>query len=176
MKLLKRFSNGSMLFAQAGLKGGVKALGPSPWDVVIWYDAPVADGQPESVPEMSLHVAAGAVEQLDMAFPSHVAGVPACVLVDSGANRCFVDRAFVLKHKLQESPTSGLLSCAGQQSARVKRFVKARVKVQGLSEDVRCFVVNMPTPGLHVVLGQPWLREHKAVVSYADNLCEVLAG
>ena len=100
MKLLRRFSKGSMLFAQAGLGGSVKALGPSPCNVEIWYDAPVADGQPESVPEMSLHVAAGAVEQLDMAFPGHVAGVPACVLVDSGANRCFVDRAFVVERKL----------------------------------------------------------------------------
>lgn len=30
MQLMKQFAKGSMLFAQAGLGGGVKALGPSP--------------------------------------------------------------------------------------------------------------------------------------------------
>ena len=59
------------------------------------------------------------------------------MLVDSGANRCFVDRAFVLQHQLQEYPASGLLHCAGQQSAPVKSFVLARVKLQSLSEEVK---------------------------------------
>ena len=168
---MKQFAKGSMLFAQVGLGRGVKALGPSPWDMEVWYDSLVADSRPspESEPGMSLHIAAGAVEQLDMAFPGHVAGVPACVLVDSGANRCFVDRAFVLQHKLQEYLTSGLLHCAGQQSAPVKSFVLARVKMQALSEQVKLFVVDMPTPGLHAVLGQSWLREHKAVISFVDG-------
>lgn len=118
---------------------------------------------------MSLHIAAGAMEQLDMAFPGHVAGLPACVLVHSGANRCFVDRAFVSQHKLRQYPPSGLLHCAGQQSAPVRNLVLARVKMQSLSEEVKFFVVDMPTPGLHAVLGQSWLREHKAVISYVDG-------
>ena len=96
-------------------------------------------------------------------------GVPACALDDSGANRCFVDRAFV-SHKLRQYPPSGLLHCAGQQSAPVRNFVLAHVKMQSLSEEVKFFVVDMPTPGLHAVLGQSWLREHKAVISYVDGL------
>lgn len=125
---------------------------------------------------MSLHIAAGEVEQLDMAFPGHVAGVPACVLVNSGANRCFVDRAFVLQHELQEYPTSGLLHCVGQQSAPVKSFVLACAKMQALSEQVKYFVVGMPTPGLHAVLGQSWLQEHKAVISYVDGCVKFWRG
>lgn len=67
---MKQVAKGSMLFAQAGLGGGVKALGPSPWAVEVWYDSLVADGgpAPESEPGMSLHIAAGEVQQLDMAF------------------------------------------------------------------------------------------------------------
>ena len=119
MKLLRQFPKGSILFAQAGSAGSVKALGPAPWDVEIWYDSPVANGQPESVPEMDLHVAAGVVEQLDMAFPGHVAGIPACVLVDSGANRCFVDRAFVVEHKL---PSGGCWRGGGGYRSQAKHL------------------------------------------------------
>ena len=171
MKLLKQFAKGSMLFTQAGSGGGVRPLGPSPWDVEIWYDPPCVDKRPkaDSVPEMTLHVSSADVGQLDMAFPGSVDCVPACVLVDSGASQCFVDRAFVLQHKLQEFPAAGLLHCAGQQSAPVKGYVKARVRVQALSEVVKMFVVDVPTPGLHVILGQDWLRQRKGVVSYADG-------
>ena len=74
-------------------------------------------------PGMRLHIAAGVVEQSDMAFPGHVAGVLACVPV------CFIDHAFVLQHKLQEYLTSGWLHCAGQQSTPVKSLVMARVRL-----------------------------------------------
>lgn len=81
MELMKRFAKGPMLFAQTGLGGRVKAFDPSPWDVEVWNDSPAADGGPvpESDPGMSLHIAASAVEHLNMAFPGHVAGVSACV-------------------------------------------------------------------------------------------------
>ena len=31
------------------------------------------------------------------------------------------------------------------------------------------YVVNMPSPNLHVVLGQSWLKSHNAAISYADK-------
>ena len=43
----------------------------------------------------------------------------------------------------------------------MKSFVLARVEMQSLSEEVKFFVVDMPTLGLHAVLGQSWLCEHR---------------
>ena len=48
----------------------MKALGPAPWDVDVWYDPPVAGEQPACVLEMTLHVSSGSAGQLDMAEPT----------------------------------------------------------------------------------------------------------
>lgn len=47
----------------------MKAVGPSPLHMQVWYVSPVAGGRPVpgSEPGMSLHIVAGAMEQLDMA-------------------------------------------------------------------------------------------------------------
>lgn len=111
--LLKQYSKGFMLFAQAGSGANAKAIGPSPWHIEIWYDPPSADKQPEPVAEMTLH----AVLQLGIAFAGLVAGVPACVLVDSGANRNFIDHALVVQHGLQEEYPTHAELCGSEGCA-----------------------------------------------------------
>ncbi len=47
--------------------------------------------------------------------------------------------------------------------------MRERVKCQALSEVIKMYVVDMPSPDLHVVLGQSWLKSRTAVISYADK-------
>ena len=169
MQLIKQYAKGSMLFAEAGHGSTQRALGPSPWDYEVYYDPPLAGPVKPATPhEMCLH-ATGDVGQLLMSFPGVVSDCPACIIADSGASHEFIDRAFVVKHGLREYAASGSVSVAGQKSVPVAGFVRARVKCQGLSEVIKMYVVDMPSPNLHVVLGQSWLRSHNAVISYADK-------
>ena len=168
MRLLKQYAKGSMLFAEAG-HGSSQVLGPSPWDYEVYYDPSVA-GPVElaSPPEMSLHATCDA-GQLMMSFPGVVSDQPACVVADSAATHAFIDLAFVLKHGLREYAACGSVSVAGQKSVPVSSFVRERVKCQALSEVIKMYVVDMPSPNLHVVLGQSWLKSRNAVISYADK-------
>ena len=61
------------------------------------------------------------------------------------------------------------MSCAGGKSVPVTGYVLACMQVQVLSETVKMYVVDMPSPNVHVILGQTWLKEHKVVISYAAN-------
>ncbi len=168
MRLLKQYAKGSMLFAEAG-HGSSQVLGPSPWDYEVYYDPPVAGPvKLAAPPEMSLHATCDA-GQLLMSFPGVVSDQPACVVADSAATHAFNDRAFVSKHGLREYAASGSVSVAGQKSVPVSSFVRERVKCQALSEVIKMYVVDMPSPNLHVVLGQSWLKSRNAVISYADK-------
>ena len=60
MKLLKRYNKGSMLFSvPVDRRKSHSMLGPSPWDMEVWYDAPS--------PAMQLH-SSGNAESLLMTF------------------------------------------------------------------------------------------------------------
>ena len=61
------------------------------------------------------------------------------------------------------------MNCAGRKRAPVSGYVFGRVKVQALSEVVQLFVLDVPSPSLHVIMGQSWLVQHNAVLSYADR-------
>lgn len=117
---------------------------------------------------MSMNVVPGA-EQLTMSMPGFVDSHASCTLFDSGAKHDYIDSAFMAKCGIKQYPTEGRMSCAGGQSVPVTSYVLARVQVQALSETVKMYVVDMPTPNVHVLLGQTWLKAHKGVISYAGN-------
>ncbi len=104
-----------------------------------------------------------------MSFPGVVPDQPAGVVADSAATHAFIDRAFVVKHDLREYAATESVSVAGQKSVPVSGFVQERIKCQALSEVIHMYVVKMPSPSLHVVLGQSWLKSRNAVVCYADK-------
>ncbi|DBA85570.1 TPA: hypothetical protein ACH3X2_005660 [Trebouxia sp. C0005] len=162
-----------MLFAEAGQGSVQRPLGPSFWDYEVYYDPP-CEG-PAALCEMSLNVTGGA-GQLDMSFPGSAADFPACVLVDSGASHGFIVCAFVERAGLQQHAVCGVVHAAGQNSVPVSGFVHVRVQCQSVSEVIKLFVIDMPSPDLHVVLKQMWLNKHKAVLSYAERGVFFLAG
>lgn len=121
MQLLETFDKGSMLFSAPVERSGRHELGPSPWDLEIWYDPPS---------KMQINSLSNDGEQLLMTFSGSVAGSQAVVLVDNGATHSFVDRAFVAKSELKLHSSPGDVLCAGNMKVPVQGFVKARVKVR----------------------------------------------
>jgi len=102
-------------------------------------------------------------------MPGFVEGHASCTLFDSGATHDYIDSAFVAKCGIKQYPAEGRVSCAGGKGVPVTNYVLARVQVQALSETVEMYVADMPSPNVHVILGQTWLKKHKGVISYAEN-------
>ena len=159
MKLIEKFDKGSMLFTEPREGRCSQMLGPSPWDIEVWYDPPT-QMQMNSLPDG---------KQLMMTFEGVVAGSQANVLIDSGASHNFIDQSFVMKNNLNVEKGSGHVLCAGKNEVPVQGVVKARVKIQSFAGELNMLMLDMPSEGLHVVLGQPWLKEHKAVLSYVER-------
>ena len=76
-----------MLYTAGAGQSNCVALGPAPWDVEVWYDAPA--------PAMQVNSMSNAVL---FAFPGCVAGFPANVLVDNGATHSFCSHASAVRH------------------------------------------------------------------------------
>ncbi len=139
MTMLGKCEKGCMLYAEAGCEGNRTALGPSPWDVEIWFNPPAAEMQVRAMAQMSMNVVSG-FERFTMSMPAFVEGHALCTLFDSGATHDYIDSAFVAKCGIKQYSTGGRVSCTGGKSVSVTNYVLGRV------------------------------------ISYVQELCDVLAG
>ena len=103
-----------------------------------------------------------------MSTPGVVSDQPACVVADPAATHALIV-LLCWKLGLGEDAVSGSVSVAGQKSVPASSFVRERVKCQALSDVIKMYVVDMPSPNMHVVLHQSWLKSRNAVISYADK-------
>ena len=81
MKLLKSYEQGSTLLTAPMRGSNCAPLGPAPWVVEIWYDAPA--------PAVQLSSVSSDAYELLFTFPGLVAGVPAKIAVDNCATHNF---------------------------------------------------------------------------------------
>ena len=158
MKLLKSYEQGSTLFTALMRGSNCAPLGPAPWVIEIWYDAAVQVNS----------VCSDAYDLL-FTFPGLVAGVPAKIAVDNCATHNFCEHAFAVKHGLDVQPCSGSVVCAGTESVPIKSCVHVRVQIQSMSQVEKLLVIDLTGDKLHAILGQSWLVEHSAVISFRDK-------
>ena len=64
---------------------------------------------------------------------------------------------------------SGRVLAAGTKDVHIKGYVVKHVRIQSLSEEVKLYVIDLPSKEMHAVLGQCWLLRHNAVISYAEK-------
>ncbi|KAJ9522904.1 hypothetical protein QJQ45_023691 [Haematococcus lacustris] len=98
-------------------------------------------------------------------------GHPARVLCDTGATHSFVSASFVAAHAvpvhmlkhMQEwhAANNTVLSCS--------QFVKAELRLPGVTVPCQLNVMPSLLPDFDVLLGNDWLNEHEAVMSYQDK-------
>ena len=149
-----------MLYSARVGESNCVALGPSPWAVEIWFDAPAPAAQVTSLSRIA--------NALLLTFPGHVAGFPADVFVDSGATHNFCDHAFAVKHGLNIQPCKGSVLSAGN-GVPVVGYVRECVQIQSMAEDVKMLVIDLSDNRLQAVLGQSWLVEQRAVISLNER-------
>ncbi len=156
MQLLRTHDKGAILFSAPVGNSSRKQLGPTPWCIEVWYDAPAAPMSVTSVPYDK--------QPLLMTFSGHVAGHFARTLVDGGATDNLVDAAFVSAKGLKVHKCEGHVLAAGKDSVAIQGYVTEGVRIQSLSEEIKVYVIDLPGQGLQAVLGQGWLLDHKAVI------------
>lgn len=114
MKLLRQYSKGANIFS-APVGGSTRSqLGPSPWAVDVWYDAPAAPKQINAMPDS---------QPLLTTFAGRVAGQLARVLIHNGATDNYVSAAFVASHKLKVFKCEGYVLAAGTEQIAIRGYV-----------------------------------------------------
>jgi hypothetical protein len=169
MQLLRSYAKGSILFSAPQVGNGLRRqLGPMPWDIEVWYDPPAAPMRLNTLPHEE--------QPLLMTFPGYVADHSAKTLIDGGATHNYIDAAFAVAKGLKIHKCSGRVLAAGTEDAPIKGYVVERIRIQSLSEEVKLYVIDLPSKEMHAVLGQCWLLHHNAVISYADKCVMFHAG
>ena len=102
-------------------------------------------------------------------FPGRVAGQSAKVFIDNGATDNYVDAAFAAANGLQVTKCEDYVLAGGKEQLAIHGYVCARIHIQSFSEEVKLYVIDLPSNSMQAVLGQSWLRAHRAVISHVDN-------
>ena len=113
---------------------------------------------------------------LAMAYNAHVAGVPACALIDSGATDCFIAESFVRAHNVKVKPhNDSTLTLGDGTSSSIIGVAKLGVALQTYHAQINFFVTNLVN-GTDIVLGDSWLKKTKAVLDYERNMVKLVKG
>ena len=118
MKLLRTYEKGTMLFSSPVGNSSYKRLGPSPWSIEVWYDAPAAP--------MSLNCVPCDDQSQLMTMQGHLAGHPVSTLFDGSATLNFVSAAFAAAKGLKVRPCVGQVLAAGTASVAFQGYVCER--------------------------------------------------
>ena len=134
MQLLRSYAKGSILFSAPQVGNSLRRqLGPTPWDIEVWYGPPAAPMRLSTLPYEA--------QPLLMTFPGYVADYPAKTLVDGGATHNYIDAAFAAAKGLKVHTCSGHILAAGTEDVHIKGYVVERIRVQSLSEEVKLYVI-----------------------------------
>ncbi len=166
MQLLRSYAKGSILFSFPQVGNSVRRqLGPTPWDIEVWYDSPAAPMRLSTLPYEE--------QPLLMTFPGYVADHSA---VDGGATHNYIHAVFDAAKGLKVHTCSRRVLAAGTEDVHIKGYVVERICIQSLSEEVQLYVIDLPSEEMHAVLGQCWLLHPNAVISYAEKCVMFHAG
>lgn len=115
-----------------------------------------------------LHAAEPSADHLTFLFQAKLAGLPARCLWDSGAAKCFISHRFAKENRLTvKGPVSSVVLADGSSKA-VQGRIKAKLRIQGYSDEVECFVTDL-VPGFDIILGDDWSRKHQVAADYCPT-------
>ena len=139
-----------------------------PSAIEIWYDA---------AEQFKVNLASDHLQDtLRMTFDGKIADINSKIFIDSGASHNYISASFVASHKLPVHDTNLSVHCGGMPAATdVRGYVQARVRMQSLSENLKFYVIDLPTD-LTACLGDAWLRDHRGVIDYMNNCVHYALG
>ena len=132
-----------------------------PWQCIVFHDPSCLDELDSTAPVVT------------MQFAGLVAGAKAKVLLDTGAQGGhYLSEAFCTLHKIAVTPSTDTVKVGDGRDANVIGTAIVKVKIQGYHASLKCVVFDVVQP-FDLVLGDGWLAQHAAVMSYQDRTCSI---
>eukprot|EP00877_Chromochloris_zofingiensis_P003160 jgi/Chrzof1/12845/Cz07g09130.t1 len=171
MQLLREYDRGVALFATTPERSlGPVELPPASAKAQVFYDPPVAYTAPTSA------VDASGQPRLTMLFASTVSGVPATTLIDTGATEvAFVSRKWAERANIGVRKHTQTVVLGDGSAAGVHGICSVHVNVGAYCRKLKCLVIDMPD-AFDVILGDAWLKKHRAVLMFRESRCVIRCG
>jgi len=147
----RRLLKGMQLIMQTSLRGVM-------WHV--YYDS--------AAPQLLAARACRTDSSLLMSFQCIASGIPACVLVDTGASDAYVSSAFVERCGFRVEPSQATITMADGTVTTVMGTCHIRMRLGQYNSLLRFYVAEL-SDDWDLILGQSWLRPHSAVIDYSSN-------
>jgi hypothetical protein len=138
-----------------------------PFKVTVYYDPP-------KLPKHHV-LTVGDVNDVTMLFDATVSGAKAraCIgtpigtaMMDSAAQGEFLSHAYVKMHGIAVKPEPADIRMAdGVTPLPSSGVAVVHLTIGPYKRAVRCLVVDLPD-GVDIILGDPWLKQHKALLDY----------
>ena len=139
----------------------------------VWHDArtPRPSAEPiDNKPAKLRSVGAGVMPV--MTFHGSVNGIPAHMLLDSGATHVFCDKVYAEKHGLTQRATTKKVQLADGSTQDAAAITRLAVRIQGFCVVVNCYVLDLAQQ-YDVILGETWMLTARADMKYSTGTCEV---
>lgn len=172
-KLLHTYGRNTLLFANPHTGATVR----SKCSLALWYDPPVRDQTKTTDTQESMpHSAADSVPLKPRLQVSGIlAGIRTLALLDTGAaDHNFISADFCQQHGIKTSTVSDPFRAIGIQggTAMVTSCAKLTLKLASFTCHPVFFVLSLPpAASFQVILGDAWLKSHKAVLDYNTDTC-----
>jgi hypothetical protein len=163
MRKIKGYRMGSKILQV----GNAEQIQGNPWAMDVYYDPPR--------PKVSI-AAATQGSPLLMTFRGCINGAPGLLTMDTGASHCFIDPTFVKVCGIHTKKTHQQVELADGTSVQVQTVCEVNIKIASphsrtlYKKTVTCLVLDLGA-GFDVILGQDWLLQEQAILSYADKEC-----
>ena len=186
MRLLQEFPANTPLFFQSRGHQPPILVPPAPFPIQAWYDPPAQEKsnhlpgiptQPWNIsddgprirfkPAPVLHTLQSRHPALSMTFQASVSDIPARLLIDTGAQDCFISQAFAAKAQLPVRTVRCLpVEMAAGATAEVLGKTSARLQFQSHASSPVFYVLRALPADYDLILGESWLKQHQATLSY----------
>ena len=167
MELLHEYGKGECMLVAHGHSAAFVSQVACGIAIQVYYDPPLA----------KVAVNALGSKRLTQQFDCAVAGVPGSALMDSGAEDQFISEGFARRVGIQVVQPEQASRVVLPDGSEVPVLGRARIKVsiQKFSGAVHCWVVKLDE-GFSLILGEPWLHHHRAVLDYGKGSCTLWKG
>ena len=108
---------------------------------------------------------------LTSVFQVCLAGVQARLLVDTGAEANFVDSSFAKRVglHLNSSVSTPTIQLANGSNMEASGQALASLAIQQYRADVHVYAADLSSLPCDILVGEPWLRKHKASIQYGPS-------
>ena len=155
MQRLATFRKGESPFADGSVVAHDQSL-------AVYYDPPWA--------QLDACTVQNSADSLAMCFSGTVSNASAQILLDTGAQGAFCSTHFAQRagilQKLQPGPPTVAHGVSGP--VKIIGEVRIRLSIQGFSAVTTLSVADLGNQW-DVILGDPWLRQHKVSLNYGES-------